>query len=142
MPRVKLFPFKLHKCPLGQTLGPHLGVSVPCLSPTEYSTLFPYSLFKQAKTQDLAKSVNLHILGWLWCHDRLKLQCQPPILELWIESSGFSACDPDSVHTSWEAADDGTSTWAPATHAGDLGGIPGPWLQPGSALACCSHLGS
>lgn len=89
MPRVKLFPFKLHKCPLGQTLGPHLGVSIPCLSPTEYSTLFPYSLFKQAKAQDLAKSVNSHTLGWLWCPNRFKLRCQHPICkrsgrELWL----------------------------------------------------------
>lgn len=35
----------------------------------------------------------------------------------------------------WEAADDDPRIRVPATHQGDLDGVPGSWLPPGPALA-------
>lgn len=70
MPRVKLFPFKLHECPLGQTLGPHLGVSVPCLSPTEYSTLF---LIQAGKNSGFSKKCKFTYSGVVMVSRQVKV---------------------------------------------------------------------
>lgn len=51
-----------------------------------------------------------------------------------LELSCASTSDPASCCcTPWEAACRVSSVWAPATHAGDLDGAPGPWSQPGPA---------
>lgn len=40
-----------------------------------------------------------------------------------------------STNVAGKAAEDGPRSWVPATHIGQLDGIPGSWLLPGPAPA-------
>lgn len=45
-----------------------------------------------------------------------------------------------SANVTEKALKDGPRAWTPATHAGDLNGVPGSLVQPGSTLVKCSFI--
>lgn len=57
-------------------------------------------------------------------------------------SPSYSTTEAALCQGAREAVDNGSSTWVPATHSGELDGVPGSWLRSEPAHAAVSISGS
>lgn len=58
---------------------------------------------------------------WYKCEKLLILLIRVLAIPLWIQVP---------TYVLGKTAEDGLSTWTPATHMEDVDGVPGSWLQP------------